>query len=571
MTREKRRLLRWIGLGVAGLAAVGVLLNFSGIGSAPAKAYVPPEAAMPRITADQYRTIIGSVFGRAIDLGGRFEPDMRLDGLLTVGASSVSVTAAGMEQYDAMADAIAEQVVMKVANRDIMLPCEPASAAAADDACARQFLGAVGDLLYRRKLTEEELQGYVDAAASAAGTLDDFYAGVAMSLSVMLSSPDFLFRIPELEPDPDRSGGYRLDAWSKASRLSFFLWNTAPDRQLLQAAESGELNTRKGLARQVDRMMESPLLEQGVRAFFSDMLHFDKFETLSKDTTIFPELSNREMADAREQTLRTLVDQLLTRKGDYRDVFTTKETFLTPSLASIYAVPLPYDGPNGGVEPWERFEFPADDPRAGILTHISFTALHSPAGRSSPTDRGKALREIMMCQTVPPPPPDVEFSIVQDTDDPLNKTVRERLLAHSTAPSCAGCHKIMDPMGLALENFDGAGEYRLVENGVPIDTSGELDGIHFTDPVGLGEAVRNNPAVPACLVQRVAAYAFGQAPQAGQQPLIRKLQSDFARSGYRLPDLMKEIALSPEFYWAAEPSTTEPAAAKPATLTASAQ
>jgi len=568
MKSPKTRRFRWIATGVLatlGVAAAGVALNVAGVfGSGSVKGYTPPEASIARITADQYRTIITDAFGPAIDLGGRFEPDLRIDGLLSVGASSVSVTAAGMEQYDTMADAIAEQVVVNMANRQVMLPCEPASANAPDDACAAEFLAAAGELLHRRPLSKDELDAYVAAVRHAATALDDFYAGLSMSLSAMLSSPHFLFRVPVVEPDPDRKGGYRLDAWSKASRLSFFLWNSAPDRRLLEAAGNGELHTRRGLARQVERMMASPRIEGGVRAFFSDMLQFDKMESLSKDGTIFPQFSRREVQDAQEQTLRTLVDLLLTREGDYRDIFTTKETFLTPSLAAIYRVPVAHDGPNGGVEEWVPFEFPADDPRAGVLTHVSFTALHSPAGRSSPTDRGKALREIMMCQNVPPPPPDVEFNLVQDTDDPTHKTVRERLLAHATVPSCAGCHKIMDPMGLALENFDGAGEYRVNENGVPIDTTGELDGVQFANPAGLGEAVRNNPAIPQCLVQRLTAYAFGNTPSSGQKAFIRELQNHFERSGYRLPAVMKKLALSPEFYQAAPPS----AHAASATVTA---
>src|SRR5690606_28461891 len=187
-------------------------------GADTVKGYTPPEAPVSRITAAQYRTIITDVFGPAIDLGGRFEPDLRLDGLLAVGASSVSVTAAGMEQYDTMADAIAEQVVMRPANRQVMLPCEPASATAPDDACAAKFLSAAGELLHRRPLHDDELEAYVAAANLAATTLEDFYAGLSMSLSAMLSSPQFLFRVPVVEPDPDRPGSYRLDAWSKASR-----------------------------------------------------------------------------------------------------------------------------------------------------------------------------------------------------------------------------------------------------------------------------------------------------------------------------------------------------------------
>src|SRR5262249_26221239 len=157
----------------------------------------------------------------------------------------------------------------------------------------------------------------------------------------------------------------------------------------LAAAQSGQLNTQKGLAREVDRMLASPRLEAGVRAFFTDEFGFDQFETLTKDPALFPKFSAQVSQDAREQTLRTIVALLLAHRGDYRDIFTTKKTFLTPDLAAIYRVPLVNEVPNGSPDAWRPYEFPANDPRGGILTQLAFTGLHSPPGRSSPTVRGK--------------------------------------------------------------------------------------------------------------------------------------------------------------------------------------
>jgi len=537
-----------------GLIAVAAFFFWPESTPSSARVFQPPEVKASRLTPEQYRLAITDVFGAHIDLGGRLEPVMREAGLLVVGASSVSVTAAGMEQFDAMADAISEQVLMHDDNRRVFLSCAPAKSDQPDDRCASEFLAPVGERLFRRPLTEWELRSFVAAAAAATKALGDFHAGLSLSLSAMLTSPQFLFRIPVIEEDPDRSGGYRLDAYSRAARLSFFLWNTGPDAELLRAAREGELDSDRGFRRQVDRMMASPRLEEGVRAFFHDMLRFDTFETLSKDPALFPKFSRREMADAQEQTLRTLVYLLLDQQGDYRDAFTTKKTFLTPSLAAIYQVPLAHQGPNGGVESWEPFEFPAEDPRAGILSHASFTALHSPPGRTSPTDRGKALREVLMCQTVPAPPPDVQFTVVQNTEDPIHKTVRQRLIAHSTVPSCAGCHRIMDPMGLALENFDGAGEFRLVENGQPIDTAGDLDGMEFSNSLELAQVVRDNPAIPSCLVKRMTTYAFGQDFTQDQRVFLKQMRVRFRESGFKIPELMRTIVTSPEFFQAAPAS-----------------
>jgi hypothetical protein len=184
---------------------------------------------------------------------------------------------------------------------------------------------------------------------------------------------------------------------------------------------------------------------------------------------------------------------------------------------------------------------------------MSFTALHSPPGRGSPTIRGKALREVILCQRVPPPPGNVEFKIVQDTNNPLYKTARDRLKAHATNPVCAGCHKIMDPIGLALENFDGAGAFRTTEQGVKIDTSGTLDGVAFSNAVELGKAIHDNPNTTSCLVNRLTSYAVGQ--QIKQDAWLKELQQRFAADGYRLPALMREIALSDNFFAVAAPET----------------
>ena len=518
----------------------------------PARASEPMttggDPVIRRLTPDQYRRIIADIFGPTIEIGGRFEPDMRDNGLYAVGAAHVSVTAAGLEQYDAIARSIAAQVVDE-RHRGMLIPCVPESASAPDDVCAAKFVTQVGRLLYRRPLTPDEIAAQVGVAKAASTRLGGFYPGLGMSLAGMLDSLQFLFRQETAEPDPDQQGAYRLDAYSKASRLSFLLWDTKPDAELLSAAETGELNTQPGLSKQVDRMLASPRLEDGVRAFFTDMMQFDGFTTLAKDAVIYPKFTFKVAQDAEEQTLRTIADHLLTRHGDYRDLFTTRRTFLTPLLGSIYSVPVPRTAPGA----WQPYEFPEGDPRAGILMEASFVALHSHPGRSSPTLRGKALREVLLCQKVPDPPGNVNFAIVQDTTNPDLRTSRARLTAHRTEPTCAGCHKLMDPMGLAMENFDSAGGFRTSENGVPIDTSGELDSVKFTDGAGLAKAVHDNPATTSCLVNRVLAYAAGRPAVKGEAEWVMALRQGFVDDGYRLPELLRRIATSPAFYRIAPP------------------
>ncbi|MFO1426255.1 MAG: DUF1592 domain-containing protein [Steroidobacteraceae bacterium] len=500
----------------------------------------PPTSGGPpvvrRLTEAQYRNIIADVFGPQIVVAGRFDPIVRTEGLLTVGAGRATVTPSGVERFSAMAAAIARQVVAPD-NRELLIPCQPANAAAADDACARQFLQRAGRLLYRRAVGPDDIAMPVALAAKAAAARGDFYDGLAYGLQAMLASPDFLFVTESTVADPRDAKRLRLDGYSRASRLSFMLWNTTPDDALLTAAEHGELDDADAVEQQVERLMDSPRFEQGVRAFFSDMLSLDDFATLEKDSVIYPAFGLRAANDSREQVLRTLVAELLDRDGDYRDIFTTRRTFMTVPLGVVYRVPAA--NPGG----WAPFEFPADDPRAGIQTQLSFVALHSHPGKSSPTLRGKAIRELLLCQKVPDPPGNVNFDRFNDPNSPA-RTARMRLAAHATEPACAGCHKLMDPIGLALENFDGAGQVRLTENGARIDPSGELNGHRFADARGLGQAMHDDPAATSCLVRRAYSYAAARPIQSGERAWLTDLEARFAADGYRLKPLFRRIAVS---------------------------
>lgn len=513
----------------------------------------PADVVTRRLSPEQYQSIIADVFGSHIKLGGRFDPGLRVDGLLELGTSQVSVSETSMQQYDNMARNVAAQVIAPE-QRALTVSCKPASVTAPDDVCARAFLTEVGRLLFRRPLTADEQDLFVQAARIATEGTGDFYYGLGIGVAAQLESPQFLFRQETVRPTAGRPGEYGIDGYSKASRLSFFLWNSGPDMQLLDAAEKGELDSAAGLARQVDRMIASRRLESGVKAFFADMLQFEEINNLSKDTAIYPMFTAQVADNARDQTLKTIVDLLITHKGDYRDIFTTRRTFLTQALASLYRVPLAAELPNGYPDEWHPFEFGDGDPRSGILSHVSFVALHSHPGRSSPTLRGKALREIMLCQKVSPPPGEVNFTVVQDTSNPRYRTARDRLAAHASNPVCAGCHKITDPMGLALENFDGAGGYRTSENGAPLDTAGVLDGVKFTNAAELGAAVAQNPAAISCVVDRLSSYAAGRPMRKADAPWTSDLKRKFAEHGYVFPVLMRTIALSPEFYRAAPPA-----------------
>jgi len=394
-----------------------------------------PTAASLRLSPAQYRQTIADVFGPNIVVDGRFEPEVREQGLLSIGARGANVSDIGIERYDELARGIAAQVVNEE-NRATLITCKPQSANAADEACARTFISGFGRLLYRRALDEQEITHRVKLAGDTANTAKDFYTGLSAVLSDMLISPNFLFRYRTVEPDPAKPGQMRLDAHSKAAALSYFLWNSTPDDMLLKAAEKGELHDPAGLQRQVDRMLSAPAVEGGIRAFFADMLRFSDFETVAKDTTFFPRYTTRINDLAQEQTLRTIVDHVRNNR-DYRDLITTRSTYLTRSLAALYGVPLTDLSDNGEPDRFIRYTYPDGDPRIGILSHVSFVALNSHSARSSPTLRGKALRENFFCQMVPAPPGNVDFTTVEETGSETLKTGRDRLLAHSASPACA--------------------------------------------------------------------------------------------------------------------------------------
>jgi hypothetical protein len=519
-------------------------------GAAPSVVGGP--VAMRRLTEAQYRRAIADVFGPEIEIAGRFEPDGRRDGLVAVASAFVTITPSGFEQYEGMAREIARQVVTEP-NRARLIPCAPPDPSVADAACSEAVLRKLGPRILRRPLEDAEIAPRVVAAGEAADRVGDFYAGLELIVASLLVAPEFLFRIESVEEVAGADGKSSLSDATLASRLSFLLWNTGPDDELLAALAAGSLSDPERYAREVDRMLASPRFEEGVRAFFEDLFHFGDFADLGKDPIRYPMYSAKVAADAREQTLRVVVDHLVARQGDYRELFTTRRTFMTRTLGPVYA--LPVQAESG----WEAAEFAPGDRRAGILGHASFNMLNAHPGRSSPTLRGMFMREALLCQSVPPAPANVDFGLFNADDNPQYKTARDRLEIHSSGASCRNCHVLTDPIGLGLENYDGIGRYRTAEGGATIDASGNLDGEPFGDAVELGRALAENPLVGECLVETAYRYAVGRVPGLEERPLLRHLVRRFEQEGYRIAGLMREIALSDGFRTASRPP--EPAKA----------
>jgi hypothetical protein len=454
-----------------------------------------------------------------------------------------------------MANSIAAQVVSEK-HRARTLSCTPANPKAADDACAGKVLAQVGLALFRRPLSAEELAVRVKLANDMAAKSGDFYTGLRLSMASLMAAPDFLFRTERAITTDGKS--WTLDAYSRASRLSYLMWDSTPDAQLLKAAESGALMTPEGLEKETDRLMASNRIITGMRAFYMDFLALDV--DVVKDPTFYPKYSVAVADAAKEETLQTMLDLTMVRKEDLRDLMTTRKTFLNRPLASVYGVPYNFDSD------WVPYEFAPDANRSGLLTQVTFLSLFSHPNRSSPTKRGVALLDIFMCEPTPAPPAEVDFAILNDLHNPNLKTVRQRLLAHATVPTCASCHNHSDPIGLALENFDSIGQFRTSENGDVIDVSAKLADKAFSGAVELGKVLRENPKFPACFARKMYSYGTGANSENVSARTYRGALTAFTNSGYRVPALIKALTLSPEFFAApAPPAPTTAAAPGPKT------
>ena len=528
---------------IASLFALVLLTASTAAAVAADAAPVARLASMRRLTESEYRNSIADIFGPAITVQGRFEPYRRIGGLLSASSAILSISPAGFQAYAQMADGIAGQVT-DAKHRAALVACKPADVKAADDACTGQVVAQYGMLLFRRPLTAEESAARIKLAHDIAGKTGDFYAGLRYGLASLMAAPDFLFRTEYAVLDADGKS-WTLDAYSRASRLSFLLWDSTPDAALLKAAVDGDLSKPDGVARETGRLMASSRLQAGMRAFYADFLELDT--QVTKDPAFYPKYSEAVASSAREETLHSMLDLTLTRQDDLRDLLTTRKTYLNRTLASVYGVPYNFDSE------WVPYEFAPETGRSGIITQVTFLSLFSHPNRSSPTKRGVALMDIFLCQPTPQPPANVDFSIVNDISNPSLKTVRQRLLAHATNPTCAACHTRSDPIGLALENFDSIGQYRTSENGDPIDASSSLQGKSFTGAIGLGQVLHDNPNFPACFARKLFAYGTGGNANLVTPPIYRSFVTAFSDSGYRVPALIKALTVNPQFFSAPPP------------------
>jgi hypothetical protein len=516
----------------------------------------PPSriVAARRLTESQYRSAIKDVFGPDVVVNVRFEPEVRSDSLLAIGADTVSISANGLEGYFAAARSISQQALTEK-NRSRVVTCAlpPEPAKVRDDPCLKQIVSSVGAQLFRRPIDPQMLAPRLTLAADVAEQTGKVDSGLESALVSLLTAPDFLFRIERAEAQLGANDTWTLDPYSRAARISFLLWDAPPDKELLAAAQSRDLMTEAGLKTQVDRLLASPRVEQGVRAFFTDYLQLDRFDGLTKDAAQYPKFSPAVAAAAREQTLRVVLAQVMRENADFREIFTTRDTFIDRSLGAIYRVPYAAKT----KDEWVPYTFDEESGQSGVLTQVTFNSLFSHPARSSPTKRGVAVNEIFRCIIVPQPPADVDLSKLSSAAN-TGKTVRDRLIFHRSEPMCSGCHMLTDPAGLALEHFDGIGQHRLTENGAVIDVSSDFFGAHIDGARGLGEFLRNDPNVPACLVNRLRSFGTGRAPASEDQAAIDAMVQEFISDGFNVIRAMARLAASPASFTVPASLTSAP-------------
>lgn len=493
----------------------------------------PPQVEAPapvllRLTQQQYTHCVADLFGPSVVVPSGLEPDSQNDGLVALGSSYSSVSPLGAERYADAAFSIAKQAVEQAGiGPDCSLETE---------GCLREFAQSMGGRVWRRPLVAEELDVLVSLGQQAQSALVDSKSSLETVLATLLQSPYFLYRV---EVGGGAEGASHLTDFELASRLSFFLWNTMPDDELLAAAIGGQLAGPDELAAQVDRMLSDPRARQGVRNFFAEWLDLYRLDELTKDPNVFKHFAPELGSMAREETLLVAEDLVFEKNADMREFLTTRTTFASRRLAAIY------NAPSSVLEGFGPIEFPLDSSRRGFLGHVSFLALNAHAVSSSPTLRGLFVRERLLCHTIPAPPANVNTAIPAVST--TAKSLKERLQVHMEDPSCSPCHLAMDPIGFGLENFDGVGRFRLLDNGVPIDASGNIDGEPFANAAELAEDIAEHPDYARCLVRKLYTYASGRHLGDGEGAMVDWLVASFEAKGRRFLGLMRDMALSKQF------------------------
>jgi hypothetical protein len=399
----------------------------------------------------------------------------------------------------------------------------------------RSYLAGFLRRAFRRPVTKVEVDKYAGFVTMAQSKGDSFNDGLAVAIQAILVSPDFLFRV---ESAKDKKA-HALTPIELASRLSFFLWSSIPDDELLRAAENGSLHKPAVLEGQVRRMLKDEKSSRMAENFADQWLEIRRLESVQPDAIKFPEFDDYLRFSMRKET-ELFFAGIMRDDRSILDFIDAKYTYLNQRMAVFYSI----DGVTG---PEFRKVDLAGQPRGGVLTQAGVLTVSAYANRTSPVLRGKWIMENLLNTPPPPPPPDVpnldEAAVGKD------RSMREQMEVHRTNPMCAACHSMMDPLGFGLENFSAVGQWRDKDGAFPIDASGTLPGGRkFDGPIALEAILRQKPdSFARCLTEKLITYALGRGLTENDKPAVQQIVSRVSAGGYKFSTLVLEIVNSPQF------------------------
>jgi hypothetical protein len=503
-------------------------------GEPPEAELVPPPGGVRRLLAHQYVESIRFLLGDAAAEAAAPPDDPNIGNYDAMGTLVSAPAPADVEFYESSSTAIAEATVEDLSTLGGHVPCVVDGPFDAD--CYENVARNLGRLAWRRPLNNAELNRLTDIAEMAQEWDEgEFITGVQYMLTAILQSPNFLYIV---EIGEAGEGDYlELNGYEVATRLSFFLSGRTPDGATLDLAADGELDSDEGVRALAETLLDQPQAVAAVERFYGEYLTVRNLPSKSKDPDLFPGFGEDLKAAMLEETMR-LVDNVVFDEDDsILTLFDSDTTFINDDLAELYGV----DAPGG----WERVTLPNNQQRAGVLTHASWLAMMSHTNVNSPTRRGLFVMEKLLCNEIPLPPPRVNPEPIIPQE---GQTLRETLSQHMTDPGCASCHALMDPIGFAFENYDPTGAYRTLDNGQPIDATGDVAGIGAFDGAGeLATLIASDARLPGCMVENVFTQSLGFVPEEGQEPGLHAVTDTFNAEGLRMKRMLVELTSSPIF------------------------
>jgi hypothetical protein len=523
--------------GATATVAAGTGGSTPGVGGSVAVVDAPSAAYVRRLTHIEYDNTIVDLSGVAAKQSATFETDLAQDGFTNNSAGqNVSPTLA--EQYMVASEAISEAAT---ANLTRLLGCDPT--AMGEAACIQQFITTFGKRVWRRPLSAEETTRLSQVFGTVRAEFD-VKASVQLLIQVFLQSPQFVYL---LEPNPAGvpfGQTNPLGPWQIATRLSYFLLGSMPDAALFQAAETGVLSTAEGVTAEAKRLLSLPRARQRIGLFFEEWLRLRNIARMQKDATMFPNYSLAVAPLMLEQVQRFTESIILDDNGTATDLLTASYSFVAPELASMYDVTLPPGTANGQ---FVRVDF---DPRqrSGLLTHVGVLAKLAHINQTDPVHRGKFVRTGLLCDAIAPPPQGLVINIPEVTP---GTTTRERFRLHQEDPTCAGCHLLMDPIGLGFERYDALGQWRDLDNGMPIDATGEVIGSDVGGPFDgaqkLAQKLAQSEQVMECMARTWLRFALGRSDLDDDAGAVTVAGGKFKESGFVMKELLVALTSTNTF------------------------